>query len=153
VLGGTFIRGGQETRLAIMGFKGGAMAGQPQFVLRLTPGETQTAEGLRVSFLGTRFFTGVVARNDPGAVFIWIAAALFIPAVWATFWFARRRLWCQVVGRDVRMAGMADRFVDLDRELAELVAGVARPEEPPSGPSGTPPAVEDPPMVLAGASR
>ncbi|MEK7214278.1 MAG: cytochrome c biogenesis protein ResB, partial [Chloroflexota bacterium] len=43
VVGGTFIRGGQEAKLAVMGFKSeGGAAGQPDFVVRLAPGETRT---------------------------------------------------------------------------------------------------------------
>lgn len=130
VLGGTFIRGGQVPRLAVMGFNGGT-AGQPSFVLRLGPGETQSTAGLQVTFNGTRFFSGVVARKDPGATFIWVAALLLVPALWVTFWFARRRLWFQVVGSQVMVAGQADRFVDLHVELEELVRAVAAPQEPP----------------------
>ena len=130
VLGGTFIRGGQIPKLAIMGFSGEAFGGnQPDFVLRLQPGQTQTIEDLTVTFEGTQFFSGVVARKDPGAVFIWLAALLFIPAVWTTFWCARRRLWFQVVGDRVMMAGQADRFVDMDNEMAELVSTVGLPED------------------------
>ena len=95
----------------------------------LEPGQTQTIEDLTVTFEGTQFFSGVVARKDPGAVFIWLAALLFIPAVWTTFWCARRRLWFQVVGDRVMMAGQADRFVDMDREMAELISTVGLPED------------------------
>lgn len=126
IRGGTFIRGGQEASLAVMGFSGNTM-GQPAFTMRLRPGETQEREGLRVTFQGTGFFSGVVARKDPGATFVWLGAALFVPAVWTTFWCARRRLWLQVIGHEVRMAGMADRFVDLGREIDELVSAIGRP--------------------------
>jgi len=120
VVGGTFIRGGQEPRLAIMGFKG-EMTGQPLFVARLGPGETFADQGIKITFKGTQFFTGVVARNDPGAVFIWLAAALFIPALLITFWCGRRRIWAQLAGGRVRMAGMADRFIDMQSEMDEIV--------------------------------
>jgi cytochrome c biogenesis protein len=123
VVGGTFIRGGQEPRVAVMAFEGD-MGSQPLFVARMAPGETYTGNGLRITFRGTQFFTGVVARNDPGAVYIWIAAGLFVPALWVTFWFARRRIWAQYRDGRVALAGMADRFVDLQKEIDEIVGAV-----------------------------
>ena len=128
IRGGTFVQGGQEARLAIMAFTEG-MASQPDFVVRLAPGETKTEAGLVFSFQGTYFFSGVVARKDPGAVFIWTAAALFVPALGVTFWFARRRMWFQVVGQEVRMAGMADRYVDMREEIDKIVSDVAAPAQ------------------------
>jgi len=134
VVGGTFIRGGQEPRLAIMAFGGEAGASQPDFVVRLGAGEQRTEQGLVFTFEGTQFFTGVVARKDPGAALIWVAACMFIPCVFLTFWLARRRLWLQVTRNRVRMAGMADHFVDLDREIKELVGEVAHNEPEETGP-------------------
>ncbi len=131
VVGGTFIRGGQEQRVAVLGFKGGDTSqGQPDFSARLAAGETSETAGLKISFEGTHFFTGVVARKDPGAALIWIASTLLIPAVWATFWFARRRIWVQVVGQQVMMAGMADHFVNLQAEIDEIVQAVGHPPAP-----------------------
>jgi len=82
VVGGTFIRGGQEPRLAIMGFRG-EMTGQPLFVARLGVGETVAEQGVRITFRGTQFFTGVVARNDddltpwtPAIKFMWRIRAI-----------------------------------------------------------------------------
>ncbi len=129
VVGGTFIRGGQEPRLAVMAFRGDMQTSQPLFVAKLAPGETFEGEGLKVTFRGTHFFTGVVARSDPGAVYIWMAAALFIPAILVTFWCARRRVWAQASGNHVRLAGMADRFIDLQREIDEIVSDLGRPTE------------------------
>ena len=129
VLGGTFIRGGQTPTLAIMGFSGISME-SPDFALRLEPGDTQTAQGVNITFTGTQFFSGVVARKDPGAMFIWLAAICFIPAVLVTFWCARRRIWFQVLGDRVLAAGQADRFIDLGYELDELVNAVGKPVEP-----------------------
>lgn len=149
VVGGTYIRGGQQPKLAVMGFKGeGGAGGQPDFVVRLNPGETRTEQGLTFTFDGTKFFTGVVARKDPGATLIWIAASMFIPAICLTFWLARRRLWLQITDGHVRLAGMADHFVDLEREIRELVDRVARPPSPETG--DPPPAAE---LVGAVAGR
>ena len=53
IRGGTFIQGGQEARLAIMAFTGGT-ADQPDFVLRLAPGETKTEQGLVFNFQDNR---------------------------------------------------------------------------------------------------
>ena len=87
---------------------------------RLAPGETTETGGLKLRFEGTHFFTGVVARNDPGAAFIWVASILTVPADWATFWFARRRIWVQVVGRQVMMAGKWDATVTVKRAGKEI---------------------------------
>ena len=137
VVGGTFIRGGQEAKLAVMGFAADTKTedvspdnARPDIALRLAPGESRTERGLIFSFGGVSYFTGVVARKDPGATFIWIASVLFVPAVWVTFWLARRRLWVQVVGSQVRIAGMADRFVDLQKEIDEIVLKIGSPPTP-----------------------
>lgn len=127
IVGGTFITGGQIPKLAIMGFQGTAAKQQPDFVMRLEPGQSVQQGDLLFTFEGTRFFTGVVARNDPGAVWIWLASALLIPALLMTFWLARRRLWMQVTGNQVRLGGMADHFVDFQHEINELVAAVGTP--------------------------
>jgi cytochrome c biogenesis protein ResB len=139
IRGGTFIRGGQEARVAVMAFSGDSPAaagsGGPDFVVRLGPGESKTEHGLTFTFNGLHYFSGVVARKDPGATFIWLAACLFIPGVWITFWFARRRIWVQVVGTEARLAGMADRFVDLQKEIDEIIVklGGGPPPAPVAG--------------------
>lgn len=132
IRGGTFVRGGEEAKVAVMGFSGAGMlesTGGPDFVARLGPGESQTVNGLTFTFNGLHYFSGVVARKDPGATFIWIAALLFVPAVWITFWMARRRLWLQIVGNQVRIAGMADRFVDLQKEINAIAAKFGAPPD------------------------
>lgn len=137
VVGGTFIRGGEQPRIAVMGFQGDTNS-QPLFVARLAPGETFEGNGLKMTFRGTQFFTGVVARNDPGAVYIWTAAFLFVPALWVTFWCARRRIWAQCTGNTVRLAGMADRFIDLQKEIDEVTGALSRPASVEPAPAKAP---------------
>lgn len=62
-------------------------------------------------------WTGMVIKNDPGAPVIWFAFLCLIVGLSLTFYFPRRRVWVRLDGDAVRVAVLADRYVDTDREL------------------------------------
>jgi cytochrome c biogenesis protein len=66
-------------------------------------------------------WTGMVIKNDPGASVIWSAFLCLIIGLSLTFYFPRRRAWVRVDGDVVRVAVLADRYVDAERELRGIV--------------------------------
>lgn len=60
-----------------------------------------------------------VARNS-GEALLWVAAALFIGGVLATFWWPRRRVWLRLRASDTVLTGTADRTFDIESELDRL---------------------------------
>jgi cytochrome c biogenesis protein ResB len=69
-------------------------------------------------------WTGMVIRNDPGQPIIWSAFGLLIAGLVLTFYFPRRRAWARIADGRVQLAFAADRFVDAERELGQLVEAV-----------------------------
>lgn len=75
-------------------------------------------------------WTGMVIKNDPGAPVIWGAFLFLITGLCLTFYFPRRRTWVRLDGDVARVAVIADRYVDTERELQGVVAALrarARP--------------------------
>jgi cytochrome c biogenesis protein len=66
-------------------------------------------------------WTGMVIKNDPGAPVIWIAFLFLITGLVLTFYFPRRRVWVRMDGDVARVAVLADRYVDTERELRGVV--------------------------------
>jgi cytochrome c biogenesis protein len=59
-------------------------------------------------------YTGIIARRDPGAPIIWLAAALIVGGLAFTLRRPRTRLWLRVTpgSRDVDVALLVDRGAD-----------------------------------------
>src|SRR5690606_32889633 len=53
----------------------GTIAGR---ALALSPDEPVIVNGLEYTFRGTREFSGITVRRDPGSTFIWVATGLFL---------------------------------------------------------------------------
>jgi cytochrome c biogenesis protein len=66
-------------------------------------------------------WTGMVIKNDPGAPVIWSAFLFLITGLCLTFYFPRRRAWVRLDGDVARVAVLADRYVDTERELRGVV--------------------------------
>ena len=68
------------------------------FASVLGPGETATAPGanfsVRLESLGS--YTGIIARRDPAAPIVWLAAALIIGGLTLTLRRPRARLWIRI---------------------------------------------------------
>jgi cytochrome c biogenesis protein len=84
----------------------------------------QTA-GYAITWREAGAWTGMVVKRDPGQPVIWIAFGLLITGLVLTFYFPRRRVWARVEDGQVRLALLADRYVDADAELARVRERVA----------------------------
>ena len=115
--------------LAIVGYRQapGAQAAEVLFADRLAIGEATAPEttGFTIRWTGASAWTGMVVKADPGAGIVWIAFASLISGLFLTFYLPRRRVWARVVGGQVGLVLRGERYVAVDRELAELV-GVLR---------------------------
>ena len=83
--------------------------------------DPSAAGGYAVTWDRAGAWTGMVIKNDPGAPVIWIAFVFLIVGLSLTFYFPRRRAWVRIEGDDVRVAVIADRYVDTERELRAVV--------------------------------
>ena len=92
-----------------------------QGVAAIEIGQTATLGKYLVTFHGPAQYTVIRVARNAGEYLLFIAAALFIFGVLATFWFPRRRLWILANGRETVLTGTSDRTFDLDGELDRLV--------------------------------
>ena len=94
------------------------------FPLTVTNGATAEFEALdlEVSLDGFSEYTLLIAKRDPGQGLVWLAFGALIAGLSVTFYLPRRRIWARL-DRDGELAlvGRADRSVDFDRELGQLV--------------------------------
>ncbi len=86
------------------------------FVSVLAPGEIATSPGaaftVRLESLGS--YTGIIARRDPGALMVWLAALLLIAGFTLTLRRPRARLWLRIRAseRTVSAALLLERGAD-----------------------------------------
>jgi cytochrome c biogenesis protein len=103
----------------------------------LTRGQADQPEGtdFSIELRGFSDFTLLIAKKDPGAALVWIAAVCLVAGLLITFWMPRRRVWARL-GADGRLALVvrADRYVDVTREFGAVLDDLvrARREERPS---------------------
>ena len=80
---------------------------------KLATNEPQVVEGLTITFLREKQFTGIQVARNPGVNYVWIASALIVLGAALVFYFPQRRLWCLVHqeggNTSVRLAGAAPR--------------------------------------------
>jgi len=101
--------------------------GETIFLATLPVGATTDpaiSAGHAITWDGAGAWTGMVIKNDPGQPVIWIAFTLLIAGLVLTFYFPRRRAWARIEGGQVRLAFLADRYVDADGEFERLHAAV-----------------------------
>ncbi len=113
--------------LAVNGLGPAPADGSPAILFRTMLGVGAASDpaqtlGYTISWAGPGAFTGMVIKRDPGAPIIWGAFLSLISGLALTFYLPRRRVWAQVT-RDgaVRLAMIADRYVDAEREFGLLV--------------------------------
>lgn len=104
--------------LALMGYKG--QSGEAAFRTRLSPGASQELEGLRFTFTGKGAYTGLFIKKDPGDGLVWAGSALFMLGLIIVLFFPRSRLWAKVTPQGAQIAGVAERFLDLEGELRRM---------------------------------
>jgi cytochrome c biogenesis protein len=83
--------------------------------------DPSAAGGYAITWDRAGAWTGMVIKNDPGAPVIWLAFLFLITGLCLTFYFPRRRAWVRVDPDAVRVAVLADRYVDTERELRGVV--------------------------------
>jgi cytochrome c biogenesis protein len=91
--------------------------------------DPEVTAGHAITWNGMGAWTGMVIKNDPGQPIIWVAFGLLIAGLVLTFYFPRRRAWARVDDR-VRLAFVADRYVDADDEFEKLRAAVEEATHP-----------------------
>ena len=88
----------------------------PIFASVIAPGESASAPGagfsVKLESIGS--YTGIIARRDPGAPIIWLAAALIVGGLAFTLRRPRTRLWLRVTpgSPEVEAALLVDRGAD-----------------------------------------
>jgi len=107
--------------LAAQIYKGDALQG----VAAIEIGSSQQIGDYLVTFRGPTQYTVIRVARNAGESLLFVAAALFIGGVLATFWFPRRRLWIRADERSTVVTGAGDRTFDLDGELDRLVTELA----------------------------
>ncbi len=111
------------------GLPGTQVAGTDLFRAVLTLGATgdpATTGGYTIAWDGASSWTGMVIKNDPGAPVIWFAFLCLIVGLALTFYFPRRRAWVRIEGDTLRVAVLADRYVDAPRELQGITDALRR---------------------------
>lgn len=88
---------------------------------RLASGAAQALGGLNVTFQGPRMYSGFTVRRDPGTRFIWVATAMLLLGLGATFYFPYRRLWVRFDSHSTAAAGIAPAGSDYSRALSRLL--------------------------------
>ncbi|MFI5254722.1 MAG: cytochrome c biogenesis protein ResB, partial [Candidatus Limnocylindrales bacterium] len=96
-----------------------------QLALGATSDPTRTL-GYTVRWIEAGAFSGIVTRRDPGQPLIWVAYLALISGIVMSFYFPRRRIWLRRSGDRLEVAMLADRYVDVRREFAQLLADLAR---------------------------
>ena len=88
----------------------------PIFASAIAPGESASAPGagFTVALVSIGSYTGIIARRDPGAPIVWIAAALIVGGLAFTLRRPRTRLWLRITpgSRAVDAALVVDRGAD-----------------------------------------
>ena len=96
--------------------------------LDLSEGETAVVGDYEYAFVGTREFTGLTVRRDPGATVFWIAIGLGLFGLALTFFVPRRRIWARITPERVYLAGLAGHAVNLRGELARYAREAGTPD-------------------------
>jgi cytochrome c biogenesis protein len=110
--------------LGLVGYRQAAgQSADVVFADRLHLGESTTPEdsaGFTVRWTGASAWTGMVIKTDPGAGFVWIAFASLISGIVVTFYLPRRRVWARVLDGRATFVLRGERYVAVERELADL---------------------------------
>ncbi|MEX2238452.1 MAG: cytochrome c biogenesis protein ResB [Dehalococcoidia bacterium] len=96
--------------------------GEEGAALKIEEGESEEFGGFRYSFAGTRDFSGITVRKDPGVAFLWVGVAMMLGGLGVTFYTPRRRLWVKLDEDRTYFAGQAAHLVNLEREMRQLAA-------------------------------
>ncbi len=104
---------------------------QPVGMGELSQGETAEVAGLDVTFERETKYTGILIRQDPGTVWMWIGSVLLVVGMSITFAFQYRRIWVRVFPTDeegqvaIRFGGVSRLDVSYQRLFENVVAEVS----------------------------
>jgi cytochrome c biogenesis protein len=94
--------------------------------LALSPDEPVIVDGRQYIFKGTREFSGITVRRDPGSMFIWVATGLFLVGLALTFYTPRRRLWGKIAAGQASFRGLGGQRSSVEKEIREVAAKASR---------------------------
>ena len=98
-------------------------------VLPVEQGEKATSNGLVLTFERELRYTGIIARQDPGAMWMWVGSALLVIGMCMTFMLRHRRLWVRVTpegdgGARLQIASAERLDTTFERHFRNLVARI-----------------------------
>lgn len=70
--------------------------GDPIEAGQVSQGESAEVAGLDVTFERETKYTGILVRQDPGAIWMWVGSILLVVGMCITFMFQYRRIWARV---------------------------------------------------------
>ena len=101
--------------------------------LPLAKGETGVAPDLDFTVTVVDFaeYTLLIAKNDPGQGFIWLAFLCLIAGIGITFYLPRRRVWTRLSANgDLAVVWRSDRYIDVEREFGRLLDDLVAARRP-----------------------
>ncbi|HET7678315.1 MAG TPA: cytochrome c biogenesis protein ResB [Candidatus Limnocylindrales bacterium] len=105
-------------------------SGRPVFGEAIRLGRTTdptVTGGYTIRWAKAGAFSGLVVKRDPGEPIVYLAFLGLIVGLAGTFYLPRRRVWVRLEGDgQARLAFLADRYVDAEREFGELLEALAR---------------------------
>ncbi len=112
--------------LALTGITQDVQAGQTDiaFLNGLGIGQSSppaASAGYTITWSDAGAYTGMVIKRDPGQGLVWVAYLSLITGLVLTFYFPRRRFWARYENGRLRLALLAERYVDAEREFDKLV--------------------------------
>ena len=122
-----------------------AASGSKLSATPVDPGGSASAQGLTTTFHREQRYTGIIARRDPGAMWMWVGSALLVAGSIMTFALRHRRIWVRVSAEGdstrVRLASAEKLDTTFDRHFRALVARID--ETAPSSRSSSSPTTEE----------
>ena len=94
-------------------------------VLPVEQGEEAEGAGMRLTFERELRYTGIIARQDPGAAWMWVGSTLLVLGMCMTFMARHRRLWVRVTpdgdGSLVQIASAEKLDTTFERHFRTLI--------------------------------
>jgi hypothetical protein len=94
--------------------------------LALSPEQPVVVDGREYTFKGTREFSGITVRRDPGSTLIWVATGIFLVGLALTFYTPRRRLWGKIAAGQASFRGLGGQRASVEKEIREVAAKASR---------------------------
>ena len=103
-------------------------SGEKLDVMPAEQGEKVEAGGLTLTFERELRYTGLIARQDPGAMWMWVGSTLLVLGMSMTFMLRHRRLWVRITpvdgGARLQLASAEKLDTTFERHFRALVARI-----------------------------